>query len=395
MPSAPDNLSQSPFAFALWRRLLPLFVCTAAWGMVTVMLGPLLPALAARWHIQDAQAGTLFTASFLGQLVGAWFATRNLRLSLLSGAVLSAAGTAALAWASFPVAHLALFAAGLGLSSGITAGNVVAGTSTPHRARVLALFNVSWSVGAIACPALIRLCGTANTRLFFLITAAIVLIGGLAVATLPHSFTNSRSAEPHTTATPRLLLTPLLLALFALSMLLYIGNENSLGGWLPSFAVRNHPILPASTIALLYWLSELASRLLMGPLLQRISEATLYRASLLTLLATQAMLLLLPHPPSAWILTATLLTGLSIGPIYPLIVAFLLARTENHPHLGRLFASASLGGATLPWLTGFVSTRFGGLRAGLLVPMAGILLLLLLAPGILPQKPAPSQKVSS
>ncbi|RZU39990.1 MFS transporter [Edaphobacter modestus] len=385
MPSVPDNLSPPASSYAIWRQLSPLFVCTMAWGVVTVMLGPLLPALIARWHIQDSQAGTLFTASFLGQLVGAWFATRNLRLSLLCGAALTAAGVAALAWTGFFWAHIALFAAGLGLSAGITAGNVVAGTATiTRRATTLALFNVSWSIGAISCPVLARLCGASNTRLFFLITAAIVIVGGLFVATLPRTLTNEPPASPSASAPIPAFLPLLPLTLFAASMLLYIGNENSLGGWLPSFALRNDPTLAASNIALLYWISELTSRLAMAALLHRISEAALYRGSLILLLITQAALILIPHPSPTTILIVTAVSGAAIGPLYPLIIAFLLARTSNHPRLGRLFASASIGGATLPWLTGVISTHFGGLRAGLLVPTVGIALMLVLSAGILP-----------
>lgn len=392
MSAAPDNLSNEPSALALWRRLAPLFVCTAAWGLVTVMLGPLLPALIERWHIQDAQAGTLFTASFIGQLAGAWFATRNLRLSLLAGAVLSAAGTFSLAWADFSTAHVALFATGFGISAGLTAGNVVAGTSSTHRARTLALFNVSWSVGAIACPALVHLCGPSNTRLFFLITSMIVVLGGLFAATLPRALTDNRPAISQPQNKIPLPLSLLSLSLFVASMLLYIGNENALGGWLPSFAIRNNPTLAASTVAALYWLSELISRLLMASLLPHITETVLYRVSLAILLSTQAALILIPHPSSAVVIIATVLNGAALGPLYPLIIAFLLARTANHPRLGRLFALASLGGATLPWLTGVISTRFGGLRAGLLVPTVGIALMLFLSAGILPARtPAPPQ----
>jgi fucose permease len=76
----------------------------------------------------------------------------------------------------------------------------------------------------------------------------------------------------------------------------------------------------------------------------------------------------------------TILCGLAIASLYPLLVSFLLARTGNHPRLGPLFAAASLGGATLPWLTGFVSTNFHGLRSGLGVPMAAAVALLMLFP---------------
>jgi fucose permease len=353
------------------------------------MLGPVLPALITRWSIQDSQAGTLFTASFLGQLIGAWFATRNLRLSLLSGAALAAAGTAALAWASFPIAHLALFASGLGVSAGLTAGNVITGLSTTQRARALALFNVSWSLGAIACPALVRLCGPSNTPLFFLLATAIVIIGGLLVSTLPRQLTDFSSSQSPSAVSTSLPLSRGSILLFACCMLLYIGNENSLGGWLPSFAVRSNAAVSASTISALYWISELLSRLAMAALLSRISEAALYRLSLALLLLTQLVLLLVPHPSPLLLFSGAIISGASIGPVYPLLIAFLLARSANHPRLGRLFASASLGGATLPWLTGLVSTHLGGLRVGLLVPAAGVLLLLLLAPALL-RSPSPS-----
>ena len=37
-----------------------------------------------------------------------------------------------------------------------------------------------------------------------------------------------------------------------------------------------------------------------------------------------------------------------------------------------------LGGATLPWLVGFLSTRFGSLKAGLVVPLLGSLAMIAL-----------------
>ncbi len=374
MRSNPTDLPVS------WPRLLPLFAATSAWGLATVMLGPLLPSLIARWHIQDAQAGGLFTASFLGQLVGAWFAARNLRRSLLWGAALSSAGTAALAWCGYHGALIALFAAGIGISAGITAGNLVAGTAASHRARTLALYNVSWSVGAIACPLLARLCGPSNPRLFFLIATGLLALGGVFVAALPRPLTKGLPATKTTDS--RLPLPAPPLALFAITMLLYIGDENALGGWLPSFAERSHALAPASTIALLYWLSELASRLLMASLLHRVSETALYRACLLLLVLTLAVLLVTPHPSPGAVIAAAILIGVAVGPLYPLVVSFLLERTGEHPGLGPVFASASLGGAALPWLTGVISTRFGGLRMGLLVPVVGAVLMMAISPVI-------------
>jgi len=38
---------------------------------------------------------------------------------------------------------------------------------------------------------------------------------------------------------------------------------------------------------------------------------------------------------------------------------------------GVIFSVGNLGGAALPWAVGALSTRFGGLRAGFVVPLAG------------------------
>ena len=85
-------------------------------------------------------------------------------------------------------------------------------------------------------------------------------------------------------------------------------------------------------------------------------------------------------PTASGIVALTFLGALSLAPLYPLIVSFLLARTGNHASLGALFATASFGGASLPWLTGVFSTHFQNLRIGLIVPAAGAALLLVLSP---------------
>lgn len=159
---------------ATLRMLGPVFFYFFVAGIATVMLGPLLPALIQHWQIQDSQAGTLFTADFFGQLCGAWIAARNLRASLLYGAVLTAVSCATLSWLSFGDAHIALFCIGVGLGTGLTAGNIIAGTTIPSaRARLLAILNVAWGLGAITCPLLLHMTGADDIRRFFLTVAAL------------------------------------------------------------------------------------------------------------------------------------------------------------------------------------------------------------------------------
>src|SRR5271170_5635131 len=110
-------------------------------GVATVMLGPALPLLAARWNLPDSRSGALFIVYFAGQFCGAWLATPRLRASVLLGAAASAVGLIAFAYADATTAHLALFFVGLGLGAGLAAGNVIVGTidaadSPPDEVRV-------------------------------------------------------------------------------------------------------------------------------------------------------------------------------------------------------------------------------------------------------------------
>ena len=372
------------------RSLAPVFFYFAVAGIVTVMLGPLLPVFIRQWNIQDFQAGTLFVSNFAGQLCGALFAARNLRLSVVLGALFSAIGCAFMAWANFGTAPFALFFVGAGIGIGLTAGNIIAGTAIPAlRGRLLAIVNVAWGIGAISCPLLLHAVGSINVRPFLLITSAVLIASALFSIVLPPLTLE----ESPTKRQPkhRLPLPLPLLFFFSASMLLYIGIENSLGGWLPSYAVRINPAIQASTITLYFWIAELIGRLLVAALVTRTGEAILYRICLVLLLITTVLFCILIYPSSGTLMALTFLSAFALAPLYPLIVSLLLARTGTHPQLGLLFSFTSLGGAALPWLTGVISTRFHHLRVGLVVPTIAVLALLSFS-GAITRKPAPAHE---
>jgi MFS transporter, FHS family, glucose/mannose:H+ symporter len=381
------NLSADRSPSHALRTLLPVFLYFLAAGVATVMLGPLLPSLIRRWQIQDAQAGTLFTASFVGQFCGAWFATRNLRMSVIYGSAMTAAGCVAMAWAGFGLAHFALFAVGLGLGAGLTAGNVIAGTVIPFaRARLIAALNIAWGLGAIACPLLVQLSSARGPQTFFLSTAVFVGVTSIASVAIPQLARTTIGHRTSDSPTPQesmtrsgLPLLPLPVLLFAAAIFVYVGVENALAGWLPTYAVRSNPALQPSSISLYFWISELTGRVVVIALMSLIGDAVLYRLCVMILICTQIVLCTVAPISAAGVVVLTVVAALSLAPLYPLITSFLLARTGNHAKLGVLFACASLGGAVLPWLTGAVSTHFYGLRVGLLVPAAGAMLLLFLS----------------
>jgi FHS family glucose/mannose:H+ symporter-like MFS transporter len=385
---------------AVGRTLAVVFLYFAIAGVATVMLGPALPLLASRWGLPDAQLGTLFVASFTGQCCGAWLAGSRLGLSLLLGSLATALGLLGLAYVGPAAGHFALFCIGVGLGAGLTAGNVITGTiraggdrdvaagRDSSRSRLLALLNFSWGVGAIACPLLLDLCrrlsGYGRARQFVLEpNGGELLFLGLAVAfagcsgviawLLPRSF-----YEPSNITGVHSRLSGRVLWLFIATLVLYVGVENAMGGWLPTYAQRITSA-QASSIALCFWITQLGGRGLTALLVKLIDERILYRGCLLTLTAATGLLFLVPRLTTFEVFTLTAVAALSLGPLFPLAVSFLLGWTGNHPHVGKVFAISSLGGSLVPWLTGVVSTHFRNLRMGFAVSLSAVLLLMVLS----------------
>ena len=130
-------------------------------GVVTTLLGPILPILIVRWSLSDAGAGLFFTLQFCGNLIGiaslgALLSRHGYRLTFFLGFTFVSLGIAALIPISEAVGMIAtaLFGYGLGL---ILAGTNlwVAEIMASRRAAALSVLNLAWGIGAIACPPLV------------------------------------------------------------------------------------------------------------------------------------------------------------------------------------------------------------------------------------------------
>ena len=109
-------------------------------GVVTVLPGPLLPLMAARWGLLDVQSGAFFAAEFAASMVAAIFSPRRLRRNLPLGYAVMTGGVLLLLFSRATehaaLGHsLALTAFGLiGLGTGlsVTATNLVVGMMEDH-----------------------------------------------------------------------------------------------------------------------------------------------------------------------------------------------------------------------------------------------------------------------
>jgi len=356
-------------------------------GVVNVLLGPLLPALSARWLLNDAQAGELFTAQFLASSVGVLCSGMlvprfGYRAVIALGLVLMAFGVATLALGTWLVgiASICWYGAGFGVT--IPAANLLVAEANPDRkAAALNLLNFAWSIGAVSCPFLVGHFLRAGRATVFLygLGAAIVLVSLLlAAAPFPkppreeNTFYRQRSIS-------RLLATPSAIALGAL-FFVYVGTENAVGGWLASYAKRLTDNSSSNWITTpsYFYGALLAGRLLVPLLLRRLHELKTARIGIF--LALVGVALLLGSPSVLAARGSACVTGLGLAAIYPITIAQLSNAfgVAANRLASVMFALAGLGAACVPWMVGALSTALSSLKLGLTVPLAGCAIMLAL-----------------
>ncbi len=369
------------------RRAL-LYLGFALTGVVTTMLGPLLPALQSAWQIDDARAGTLFTAQFAGAFVGLGATSALIRRLgvtrlLVVGFAVVALGVLGIAAGSYQAGVVSVFAYGAGMSLVIPTINLyVAETNPERRAEALNVLNFVWGAGALASPFLIAVLGRLG---FVWPIATFSAISAVIAAALAAEPDDAPVRAPATDASaPRAWREPLLPLACAISFL-YVGAENSVAGWVVAYTKRSEGSPEfAGTLALaLFWGALLVGRAAAPLVLRRVSGARLVLAAIVVATVGAATLPAVGH----WgaIAVASAVAGLGFATVLPTTFAIFLEHLGERADrvMSLLFVSSTLGAATLPWCVGAISARTGDLRVGLLVPVAACVVMLATQVGVL------------
>jgi len=350
--------------------------------MVMTLLGPILPLLSTRWGLNDMQAGYLFFAQFasscLGMLMSGTLVRRfGYRLTLMFGLVMSALGIAILAKAGWAFGLTGVCIFGIAFGTNTPATNLfVARTYAPKSAPALSLLNSSWGVGAMACPLIVAMAQRQQRVPMFLYALSGTLIL-LAVSMAAVTFRVDRE-QPPVSEVPLSNTNPWmhpLLPVIAVLFFVYVGSENSVGGWVASYARRIST--DSSTFWTItpsfFWGALLLGRALAPLALQKIHETKLAGAGVT--LAALGVGVLLSAKTMTPVVAGAGMAGLGFSAVYPINVSLLshwFGETTTQVS-GAIFAIGNLGGAVLPWVVGAVSTKTGSLRAGLSVPLCGAL----------------------
>jgi FHS family glucose/mannose:H+ symporter-like MFS transporter len=359
-----------------------LFAGFVVTGAATVFLAPMLPILAAQSHLSDESSGTLFTCQFLGSIIGtllSGYLVRHggFRRTLCAGYLCMSAFTSGILTTTWPWVAALVALNGLGLGLVIPATNMAVSNSFPQdRASALNIINLSWSVGAIACP----------TVLAFSVRIGVlgVTVGGLAVLLIVMAIAvlrtpESRNAEHEDSVPGQFPRTPFVI--LAVLFFLYVGSEGAIAGWLATYAKRT--VMTSGVLWMtapsFFWAAIMLGRAFSPVALRYLAEAHLLVIGLTV--SAFGIAVVLTGSTSALVLSGAATTGLGMSSIFPIFIAMvsdyfcnISSRVSSY-----LFAMAGLGGAVLPWLVGVVSFHTGQLRAGLFVAMAGVLTQLILS----------------
>jgi MFS transporter, FHS family, glucose/mannose:H+ symporter len=381
LSSQPSPRSKRALVLAAQIAFLPT-------GILTTLLGPMLPILIVHWAMNDKQAGNLFLVQFLASLVGVQLsgvllARFGFRPAFLFGLLLMAIGVATLFLGSHLQGLFSVAAYGLGLGLIIPSDNLLiaeisTGSGLQSRAAAVSLLNFFWGVGAVFCSLMVAWTAAHNMLPFFLAAVALFLV---ALAWFMRNLPFPAAAQQgKSSASWGELLKHPPIWLFAGVFFLYPGAETAMGGWIGSYVSRLGPtgLSIAAIMPAFFWVSLTIGRAFGTAFLHHFSEVRIARIGCGA--GAAGIALTLWTTTLTGVIAGTLITGLSFATLYPIMVSRLSHRFGVAARsIGSImFSLAMIGPAIIPWMVGEISHATGSLRAGMFLPLGATVILFLI-----------------
>lgn len=353
-----------------------------------MLLGPMLPALSARWALNYSQAGALFTDQYIAATIavalsGLVVSLRGFRFAIKAGLILIAASLAFLFTGSKTLGIICIAGLGAGLGIAVPAANLLVAEANPERrGAILNWLNFYWSAGAVASPFLVAAAVKSHHIPFFLaVLSACCLLVAVGFARMP-----AFVVEPPVASHPRVEVFPVVRSnlmpflFLAAVFFIYVGTENGFGGWVASYSKTLGTLSPAMSLITpsFFYASLMLGRVLAPVLLPITNEIILVRAGLVLACSGTAGLML--SHGLAGVLASACTAGFGLSSVYPISIAILSKEfgPASSQIASLMFVLSNIGGALLPWIVGIAGTRVGTLQAGLFVPLLGCAAMFLL-----------------
>jgi MFS transporter, FHS family, glucose/mannose:H+ symporter len=343
----------------IFSTIVAIFV----YGMLSAMLGTILPDLSDRFRLSPRQNGTIAFAQALGLIiaslgVGPLLDNEGKKLGLMIGLALIATALFALPRSSgFRSILFLLFLLGVGGGIVVTGANaLVSDVGEAHRATALNMVNLFFGLGGLATPFIAaNVFGRNWVRLCYTIAALTVVSLAIEAST--------KMPEPTRTggfvlADAAPVLGRPLLFLLGLFLFLYVSCEVGIWNWLPRHLIAQG--IPESRalniLSLGFALGLLVGRVGVAPILIRVPAITVLLFASVVMAISTFLMLRLSNPFTAAILV--FLAGLSMAPVFPTTLAIV---GDNFPRM----AGTAIGLViTCGWIGLAVSSRIIGFIAG-------------------------------
>lgn len=355
-------------------------------GIITVLIGQVLPILSARLSLSDAELGYFFIAQFSGSLLGTLLtqpiANRVGFISAIAlGCLAMMLGVFGLNSEVWHFCLLAFFVNGFGIGITLPSINMLTVELNPENVTpALNFLNFFWGIGAIFCKPFIDFFGTPSSifqpTMFLSVS---LLFVGIAIFFVPRKVEPKRSFEYETNKDlPPIWSTSLAWAI-ALFNFIHVGFESGAAGWITTYAARvptqNEQAFWFSPITL-YFLFFVIGRGI-APLYSRFfRENTMILAGLL--IVTIAMLISLLGNSYLLLLLGSSIAGFGTATIFPTNMAR-FTKTFGATATRRatpMFICGTLGSTLTTFLVGYISNYYRDLRVGMFVLLGSCVILI-------------------
>ena len=355
-------------------------------GIVTLLLGQVLPLLSARLDLSDAKAGTLFLAQFSGSILGTFTSTRIARrygftLTVLIGLFLIIFGLPGINSDEFAYCWAAIFVYGSGLGVTIPSINMLTIETTEHgrRSSAVNLINFSWGVGAICSQPFVAILSRGADNLAVVTIVLIVALLILAFLFFSAARSVARKAESDSEqapSLPRIWRRPASWLFVAFGFFV-VSVEGGLGGWLTTYSeVLKSRDIYTINLTVIYFAFFVLGRGIASIISRHLSENHLILFCSFTLLAGVVVLV---SSESLAILGAAI-AGLVSSALFPThMVRFAHVFGQSAMlQAAPVFIAGTCGAAAVSTLVGLVSSAFGGLRYGIFVVLVSAVSIVIL-----------------
>lgn len=356
-------------------------------GIVTVLIGQILPVISKRLSLDDAQAGGLFVAQYAGSLVGTLifgYAAKRFGFikTTIFGFLLIACGCLLLNSDSRFICTAGIFINGIGIGASLGPMNMLVVVLNPERqASALSILNFFWGIGAILSQPFVSFFGTAESILIptlMLSSLFLLLSPALFFLRVEAGKTNSEKGENEPIEDSPVWTYPLAW-LIALFNFIHVGFESGAGGWLTTYSERfpegADSFLTATPAFFLFFVIGRGT----APIFLRFLNENKFLFLSLSVMTLGTLVIIYAESFSV-LVTGASIAGFGTSAIFPTNMArFTKIFGESATRKAMpLFLSGTLGGAFVTWLIGYVSEKYESLNSGIYILLAcGIIVIFL------------------